>query len=70
MVSVDIITESYFFKGSLYGKGSFPIFIKDLYFIDKISENNLLRLKQEFKTFLDIIESQKKNALLHKTLLI
>lgn len=70
LVSVDIITESYFFKGSLYGKGSFPIFIKDLYFIDKISENNLLRLKQEFKTFLDIIESQKKNALLHKTLLI
>ncbi|MDG4982286.1 hypothetical protein OGZ39_11595 [Lactococcus lactis] len=69
LVSVDIISGSFFFKGSLYEKGSFPIFIKELHFIDNISENNLTKLKKEFRNFIEVIDKQKKNALLHKSLI-
>ncbi|HEM4129700.1 TPA: hypothetical protein U1W61_001417 [Streptococcus suis] len=59
IVSVDKLSERYFFQGELYKKGSFPIFLDNLIIQNKSYQK---RLDTEFAAFLSIIEKQKQAA--------
>lgn len=66
LVSVDIVSGKYFFSGELYKNGQYPVFLEDLTFIDNVSNRYTSLIEKEFRIFLNIIEKQKKLALLHK----
>lgn len=68
-VSVDIKTGHYFFNGLIYKDKQAPVFLKDLDFQSHIPPSYLPQLKQEFKTFQNIIAQQKKKALLRRQLI-
>lgn len=59
LVSVDKLSERYFFQGELYKKGSFPIFLDNLTIQNKSYQK---RLDTEFSAFISIIEKQKQAA--------
>ncbi|HEM2809651.1 TPA: hypothetical protein U0616_001444 [Streptococcus suis] len=70
LVSVDIVSGHYFFRGELYKNGQYPVFFKDLTFIDNVSNRYISLIEKEYRNFLNIIEEQKKLALLHKVRLL
>lgn len=59
IVSVDKITDQYFFQGELYKKGSFPIFLDNLVIKNRKFQE---KLDKEYLDFVRIIEKQKNEA--------
>ncbi|HEM2808960.1 TPA: hypothetical protein U0616_000719 [Streptococcus suis] len=59
IVSVDKITDQYFFQGELYKKGSFPIFLDNLVIKNRKFQE---KLDKEYINFIRIIEKQKNEA--------
>ena len=54
-ISVDIVTNNYFFQGQIYRDSSAPIFL-----------DNLPHLQKQYQIFLSLVEEQKRLALLRK----
>ncbi|MFM0765821.1 hypothetical protein P7J54_04750 [Streptococcus suis] len=59
LVSVDKLSDRFFFQGELYKKGTYPVFLEDLTIKNKAYQH---RLDREFAAFLSIIEEQKRRA--------
>lgn len=59
LLSVDKLSDRYFFQGELYKKGSYPVFLDQLTIKNKAYQQ---RLDDEFAAFISIIENQKQKA--------
>lgn len=65
-ISVDIVTNNYFFQGQIYRDSSAPIFLNNLSFDSKIPKSFLPHLQKQYQIFLSLVEEQKRLALLRK----
>ena len=65
-ISVDIVTNNYFFQGQIYRDSSAPIFLDNLSFDSKIPKSFLPHLQKQYQIFLSLVEEQKRLALLRK----
>lgn len=65
-ISVDIVTDNYFFQGQIYRDSSAPIFLDNLSFDSKIPKSFLPHLQKQYQIFLSLVEEQKRLALLRK----
>ena len=65
-ISVDIVTDNYFFQGQIYRDSSAPIFLNNLNFDSKIPKSFLPHLKNQYQIFTTLVKEQKRLALLRK----
>ena len=65
-ISIDIVTDNYFFQGQIYRDSSAPIFLNNLSFDSKIPKSFLPHLKNQYQIFMALVEEQKRLALLRK----
>lgn len=65
-ISVDVVTDNYFFQGQIYRDSSAPIFLDNLSFDSKIPKRFLSHLQKQYQIFLSLVEEQKRLALLRK----
>ena len=65
-ISVDIVTDNYFFQGQIYRDSSAPIFLNNLNFDSKIPKSFLPHLKNKYQIFMTLVKEQKRLALLRK----
>ena len=65
-ISVDIVTDNYFFQGQIYRDSSAPIFLDNLNFDSKIPKSFLPHLQKQYQSFLSLVEERKRLALLRK----
>ena len=59
-ISVDIVTDNYFFQGQIYRDSSAPIFLNNLNFDSKIPKSFLPHLKNQYQIFMTLVKEQKK----------
>ena len=65
-ISIDIVTDNYFFQGQIYRDSSAPIFLNNLSFDSKIPKSFLPHLQKQYQIFMALVEEQKRLALLRK----
>ncbi|WP_303267186.1 hypothetical protein [Streptococcus vestibularis] len=65
-ISIDIVTDNYFFQGQIYRDSSAPVFLNNLSFDSKIPKSFLLHLQKQYQIFMALVEEQKRLALLRK----
>ena len=65
-ISIDIVTDNYFFQGQIYRDSSAPIFLNNLNFDSKIPKSFLPHLKNQYQIFMTLVKEQKRLALLRK----
>ena len=65
-ISIDIVTDNYFFQGQIYRDSSAPIFLNNLSFDSKIPKSFLPYLQKQYQIFMALVEEQKRLALLRK----
>ena len=65
-ISVDIVTDNYFFQGQIYRDSSAPIFLDNLSFDNKVPKSFLPHLQKQYQIFMALVEEQKRLALLRE----
>ena len=65
-ISIDIVTDKYFFQGQIYRDSSAPVFLNNLSFDSKIPKSFLPHLQKQYQIFMALVEEQKRLALLRK----
>lgn len=65
-ISIDIVTDNYFFQGQIYRDSSAPVFLNNLSFDSKIPKSFLPHLQKQYQIFMALVEEQKRLALLRK----
>ena len=65
-ISIDIVTDNYFFQGQIYRDSSAPIFLDNLSFDNKVPKSFLPHLQKQYQIFMALVEEQKRLALLRK----
>ena len=65
-ISIDIVTDNYFFQGQIYKDSSAPVFLNNLSFDSKIPKSFLPNLQKQYQIFMALVDEQKRLALLRK----
>ena len=65
-ISIDIVTDNYFFQGQIYRDSSAPIFLDNLSFDNKVPKSFLPHLQKQYQIFMALVDEQKRLALLRK----
>lgn len=65
-ISIDIVTDNYFFQGQIYRDSSAPIFLDNLSFDNKVPKSFLPHLQKQYQIFMALVEEQKRLALLRE----
>ena len=61
-ISIDIVTDNYFFQGQIYRDSSAPLFLNNLSFDSKIPKSFLPYLQKQYQIFMALVEEQKKTS--------